>query len=177
MPEGRPAIPAALKRAVMEESGYRCAIPTCKSTAALELAHISPWAKVKEHAFDNLIVLCANDHFRFDRGEIPRKSVEVFKANLGLLKSRYSDAERRMLEVFALDQTVPLDNPAAGFPIPGGTGYTMMYLKLDGLVNIVPNNAISIGGLPPYEVVTLTPKGADVVRRMRSAMLIDADAE
>jgi 5-methylcytosine-specific restriction endonuclease McrA len=41
----------------------------------VEIAHIVPWEKVKEHTFDNLIVLCPTCHTRFDKGEIDRKSM------------------------------------------------------------------------------------------------------
>ena len=160
-----------MKRAVFEEAGYRCAIPTCKGTSALEVAHIVPWSDVREHTFDNLIVLCAVDHTRYDRDEIPRKSMQVFKDNLGLLRGRYSDAERRILEAFANLPGQP--EPDAGFPIPGGTAYTMMYLVKDGLVTVHPNNGISLGGLPPYEIVVLTERGLATVERMRSARLIE----
>ena len=157
----------------MEEAGYRCAIQTCKGTDALEMAHIIPWSEVREHTFENMIVLCAVDHFRYDNNKIPRKSIEAFKANLGLLRSRYSDAERRILEAFALDDRPLTTNNA--WPIPGGTAYTVMYLERDGLITVHPNNGISIGGLPPYELVALTSRGIEVVRRMRNALVIEED--
>jgi len=160
-----------MKRAVSEEAGYRCAIPTCKGTSALEFAHIVPWSTVQEHTFDNLILLCAVDHTRFDRGEIPAKSMRAFKDNLALLRGRYSDSERRILEAFAIQDVPPA--PGFGLPIPGGTSYTMMYLKKDGLVTVHPNTGISIGGLPPWELVVLTEKGRATVERMRNALLIE----
>ena len=177
MPDKRPAVPIQLKRDLMEEAGYRCAIQTCKGTEALEMAHIVPWSQVREHSFENMIVLCAVDHYRYDTGKIPRKSIESFKANLGLLRGRYSDAERRILEAFALNHSAEALNTLLGFPIPGGTGYTMMYLVKDGLVSVTPNKGISIGGLPPYEIVTLTHKGIDVVKRMQNALAIDSASE
>ena len=99
----RSHIPVELKRRVKEEAGYRCAIPSCRGTSALELAHITPYAKVKEHSFSNLILLCAICHSRFDGGEIPRQSMLQYKANLGLLVGRYSHMEIRLLEHFADD--------------------------------------------------------------------------
>ncbi|MFJ5694572.1 HNH endonuclease signature motif containing protein [Arthrobacter sp. NPDC093125] len=93
-------IPAGLARKIKEEAGYRCAIPTCRGTSGLEMAHIVPWAKVKEHSFDNLILLCAVCHIRFDRGEIPAASVRQYKANLGLLSHRYTQMELRLLSAF-----------------------------------------------------------------------------
>jgi hypothetical protein len=71
VPEGRDPIPADLQRALFIEAGYRCAIPTCRVIGPLEIDHIEDWAKVKEHKFVNMIVLCANSHGL--KGEGPRK--------------------------------------------------------------------------------------------------------
>jgi len=56
MADERPAIPRELERAVLLEAGHRCAIPTCRQTP-VEIVHIDPWAKVREHKFENLIAL------------------------------------------------------------------------------------------------------------------------
>lgn len=98
----RPAIPAQLRRDVLVESGHRCAIPTCKQPTT-EIAHIEPWASVKEHAFDNLIALCPNCHTRYDRGEIDRKAMRQYKWNLSVLNGRYGEFEQRVLRTFAKD--------------------------------------------------------------------------
>ncbi|MFJ4585324.1 HNH endonuclease [Streptomyces echinatus] len=97
MAQDRPDIPTALRRAVLVEAGHRCAIPTCRQTP-VELAHITAWAKVKEHTFDNLIALCPTCHTRFDRGEMDRKSMLQYKANLEILNHRYTDIERQLLK-------------------------------------------------------------------------------
>lgn len=90
VPEGRPSIPRPLQRRVLVEAGHRCAIPTCH-TWPVEIAHIVPWAEIREHAFDNLIALCPTCHVRYDRGEIDRLSMLQYKANLTVLNSRYSE--------------------------------------------------------------------------------------
>lgn len=83
------------------EAGHRCAITTCRATTT-EIAHIRPWADEKDHEFENLIALCPNCHTRFDqKKEIDRKSVEMYKQNLGLLNQRYGEFERRTFEVLA----------------------------------------------------------------------------
>ncbi len=99
MPEGRPEIPAELKRSVLVEAGHRCAIPTCRQTP-VELAHITPWAKVKQHTFDNLIALCPTCHTRFGHGDIDHKAMLQYKANLDILNYRYTDLERQLLRAF-----------------------------------------------------------------------------
>ncbi|MGV9559862.1 HNH endonuclease [Streptomyces sp. NPDC003522] len=84
----RPKIPSELRRRVLLEAGHRCAIPTCKSTP-VEIAHITPWAKVRNHEFKNLIALCPTCHARFDdpHGPIDRKAMRQYKANLNPLLS------------------------------------------------------------------------------------------
>ncbi|MEW2510425.1 HNH endonuclease signature motif containing protein [Streptomyces sp. NPDC046870] len=84
----RPAIPRELRRRVLIEAGHRCAIPTCRATP-VEIAHITPWAKVKKHEFKNLIALCPTCHTRFDDPHNPldRKAMRQYKANLNPLFS------------------------------------------------------------------------------------------
>ncbi|MFZ6755450.1 HNH endonuclease [Undibacterium sp. Dicai25W] len=97
----RDSLPAALKRAILVEAGHRCAIPTCRTTTT-EIAHIVPWAEVHEHKFENLIALCPNCHTRFDqKGEIDRKSMRMYKHNLGVLNNRYGETERRLFAALA----------------------------------------------------------------------------
>src|SRR5437588_719861 len=105
----RPPIPADLERAVLIESGHRCAIPTCRQVP-VELAHIIPWSKCKTHSLDNLIALCPTCHTRYDEGVIDRKSMLTYKLNLLLINSsevlegwpkRIEDAQRQTTCVIA----------------------------------------------------------------------------
>lgn len=100
MPDGRPAIPVAIQRAVLIEAGYRCAMPLCQETT-LEFAHIEPWSKVLVHEFVNIIALCPTDHARYDAGKIDKTAMRQIKANLSLLSHRYTELERRVLDQFA----------------------------------------------------------------------------
>jgi hypothetical protein len=103
MPSNRDAIPNELQRQLFVEAGYRCAIPTCRAVAPLHIEHIDEYAVVKEHKFENMIVLCANCHGLKGSGprQLDRKALRQFKANLGLLNHRYGDLERSLLEDFA----------------------------------------------------------------------------
>ena len=65
----RISVPILLERQVKIEAGHRCAIPTCKQYP-VELAHIIPYSKCKEHKFDNLIALCPNHHWELDHGKL-----------------------------------------------------------------------------------------------------------
>lgn len=169
MPAGRPSIPKKIERAVLIEAGHRCAIPTCRSTTT-QIAHIKPWAKVKEHNFDNLIALCANCHIRYDRGEIDRLSMLQYKANVGIVNSRYGDLERRVLDYFAM-------NPKADeVELPGGMQLLLMYLIQDGYLvygETFRSRGTSDGlfdfDIAALQVYRLTEAGRDFVRRWSTA--------
>ncbi len=92
MPSDRPDIPRPLRRDVLIEAGFRCAMPHCRETT-VQIHHIVNWAQVHEHTFDNLIALCANCHARVTSGEIDRTAVKRIKANLSVLNHRYGDLE------------------------------------------------------------------------------------
>lgn len=77
----RPAIPAEIKRAVLVESGHRCAIPRCGETE-LDVHHIVPWETCQKHEYSNLIALCPVCHRRAHKGEIDRKALLQYKAAL-----------------------------------------------------------------------------------------------
>lgn len=128
MPEDRPPIPRPLERELFIEAGYRCAIPTCRTIAPLQIDHIEDWAKVREHKFENMIVLCANCHGRKGdkRGQIDRMALRQFKANLALLNHRYGEFERRILDYFAADPTSDM------VMLPGGMELLVHYLVSDG---------------------------------------------
>lgn len=92
----RPSIATELKRRILVEAGHRCAIPTCRATTT-EIAHIIPWSEVQNHSYENLIALCPNCHTRFDKGEIDKKSMYMYKDNLRYFIEKYSKFELDVL--------------------------------------------------------------------------------
>lgn len=94
----RPKIPAALQRALKEEAGYRCAVPTCRAIGPFDFEHIEPWAKVKRHEEHNIVLLCVSCHARVTRGEIDKNAIKAYKRNLALINGRYSLFELRLIE-------------------------------------------------------------------------------
>jgi len=77
----------------------------------LEFEHIVEWAKVQEHTFENMIVLCANCHRRkkdtSDPKHINRASLTKIKQDLMMLNGRYSDLEKRVIQEFK-DASAPV---------------------------------------------------------------------
>lgn len=189
MAQDRPDIPMPLKRAVLVEAGHRCAIPACRQTP-VELAHITPWSKTKEHTFGNLIALCPTCHTRFDRNEIDHKSMLQYKQNLEVLNGRYTDVERQILKIYArlLGETsrgLSTDAPSvistmrtfisgnstfgfADISIHRGMVWLVTNLVDDGIVEVI-KEVPEWGELPsdkPDGIVVLTPKGLELIERM-----------
>jgi len=165
----RPAIPRPLGREVLMEAGHRCAIPTCHQVP-VEIAHIIPWEQVKKHSFDNLVALCPTCHSRFDRGEIDRKAMEQYKANLSVLNGRYGDLEQRVLRFFAKYPD------AHEIELPGGLDILLMYLLEDGLlVAGKGRGAKAISGVPvlAYRLYHPTDEGRQFIEKWLGAEKLD----
>jgi 5-methylcytosine-specific restriction endonuclease McrA len=94
--DGRPAIPAEIRRRVLVEAGHRCAIPTCRHIE-VDIHHIIPWAQCQAHEYENLIALCPNDHRRADRNEIDRQALRLYKFNLRFAHDKFSQLEMDVL--------------------------------------------------------------------------------
>jgi len=171
MPEGRPAIPAELKRRVLMEAGHRCAIPTCR-TVPVELAHIEPWSEVRGHTFENLIALCPTCHTRYDNDDIDRLSMKGYKANLGLIYGRYGDMELRVLSLLAEEpRRVQFSLPGAGWDVH------LMYLIKDGLIEpVFRNTGVVLVGRMLADVYDVTPAGQEFVRRWVEAQPVSPEA-
>jgi hypothetical protein len=169
MSERRDAIPAELRRQVLVEAGHRCAIPTCRHTANIDIHHIIPWESCKTHDFDNLIALCPNCHRMAHDGAngMDKKALRIHKANLSLLNSRYSEYERRILLMFVRNKSTN----SIWLPISLDSGINLMYLFEDGLIveknkdvhmhsDSGPGKPSTIVGNILYE---LTEKGRDFI--------------
>jgi hypothetical protein len=152
----RPAIPRQLKRDVLVEAGHRCSIPTCRHPT-VQLAHITPWEKVKAHTFENLIALCPTCHVRYDNGGIDRRAMLQYKANLSILNGRYGDLERRVLRYFAFHREQD------SIYLPKGFDILLMYLFDDGF--LVETDQIKYQLSKDRTVYHITSKGREFVEK------------
>ena len=71
----RKAIPEKMKKRIYQQ--FQSACPFCEddNINILEIHHIQPYAKVKKHEDNNLILVCRNCHAKIDNGEISRGEV------------------------------------------------------------------------------------------------------
>lgn len=167
--EKRPSIPAGLKRRVLIEAGHRCGIPTCRFPTT-EIAHIEPWAKVKEHKYENLIVLCPNCHKMADRGEIDRKSLKIYKRILQRLTDRYYRFELNMLDelrekkqiIIAGNMLLLIKNLLDEGLVEGRIGKDVIrepFREITKSATISASDPVRIEGIPINVVVITTDKG------------------
>ena len=166
MTDERTAIPAELKRRVLIEAGHRCAIHTCRHIDT-EIHHIIPWEKRKRHEYENLIALCPNCHTRADKGEIDRKSLRKYKANLRYLTDKYFPWE--------LDILFELFNGKEREEIPF-PGFMLMLIKRiidSGFVELKESDFLSgVNEMklnPDY--IKLTEKGRDFISHLNESDL------
>jgi len=159
----RPSIPIKLKRKLLVEAGHRCSIPTCRAFTT-EIAHIEPWSKVKEHKYENMIVLCPNCHTRFDKGEIDKKSILMYKDNLRFVIEKYSKYEIDIL--FELSK----------LPENKGLPYLTIYYLLiksileEDFVQIVQSQGgVFMSGVKmDTDTLIITQKGRDFIKDFSS---------
>ena len=70
------------KLEVLEESGYRCAVPTCRTVTPLDIHHLVHVSENGGNSADNLLALCPTCHALYHRGTIQRKSLVNYKNQL-----------------------------------------------------------------------------------------------
>ena len=156
-------LPKELERAIKTEAGHRCAIPTCK-LYPVEIAHIEPYSKVKKHDFSNLIALCPTDHTRFDNGDIDKMSMLIYKSNLGIINSRFTELELTLLESLAKQSQLP---------IPGAMEWLFQRLIFEDLIKIVGDSGIMLSDIEHHWFVELTSKGKRVIYRWLDGKPVD----
>lgn len=168
----------------MIDAGWRCSIPTCGTTSALEIDHIEEWSKVREHKYENLIVLCPTHHAMKQAGSRPRElnvtALKIIKQNQIALSGRYGDVERRVLEYFVRDPDT------TEVVLPGDFDILLMHLLDAGLlekefegegsviihVSELHSTPTPETSLVIRQVYRLTAEGKSTIEALRSARSI-----
>jgi hypothetical protein len=78
--KARRSIPTGLRRQLMLEAGWKCAVIRCEHETGLDIHHID--SNPANNDYDNLIVLCAVHHRRTTSGEIDATACRTLKALL-----------------------------------------------------------------------------------------------
>ncbi len=153
-PGGIEGVLRARKRMALAEAGHRCAIPTCRHPTT-EIAHIVPESQSHDDSFKNLIALCPKCRGK----EIDTHTMGMYKHNLEVLNSRYSDFERRMFDQIA-------ETDQRSFIVEPGLEITLLRAVNDGLLKRV--ELAPVGGQrgePAQHRYEVTDEGLAFVHR------------
>jgi predicted restriction endonuclease len=97
---------------VLTESGYRCAVPTCRNILALDMHHIWEVSTGGSNDPSNLIALCPTCHALYHRGTIKADSIYAYKAMLVAIT--------RAFDVEAIDRLLFLESCKKDFLVVSG---------------------------------------------------------
>jgi HNH endonuclease len=144
----------ARKRMALVEAGHRCAIPTCRHPTT-EIAHIVPESQSHDDSFENLIALCPD----CQKKEIDAQSIRMYKRNLEILNSRYSDFERRVFDQIA-------ETDRRSFIVEAGLEVPLLHAVNDGLLKRVELAPVAIQrDEPTHYTYEVTDEGLDFINR------------
>jgi hypothetical protein len=113
-PSERKNLPLKTQVILLTESGYRCAVPSCRSILALDMHHIWEVSAGGGNDPSNLIALCPNCHALYHRGTIKADSIYAYKAMLVAIT--------RAFDVEAIDRLLFLDSCKKDFLVVSGDG-------------------------------------------------------
>lgn len=113
-PRERKKLPLDTRVIVLTESGYRCAVPTCRNILALDMHHIYQVSFGGGDDPSNLIALCPTCHALYHRGTIMQESIYVYKAMLVAIT--------RAFDVEAIDRLLFLESCKKDFLVVSGDG-------------------------------------------------------
>jgi hypothetical protein len=113
-PRERDKLSVTTRVIVLTESGYRCAVPTCRQILALDMHHIWEVSAGGKDDPSNLIALCPTCHALYHRGTIKAESIYVYKSMLVAIT--------RAFDVEAIDRLLFLESCKKDFLVVSGDG-------------------------------------------------------
>jgi hypothetical protein len=113
-PRERENLPLKTRVVVLTESGYRCAVPTCRTILALDMHHIWEVSAGGSDDPSNLIALCPTCHALYHRGTYKQESIYAWKSMLVAIT--------RAFDVEAIDRLLFLESCKKDFLVVSGDG-------------------------------------------------------
>src|SRR6266478_5813800 len=113
-PRERENLPLKTRVIVLMESGYRCAVPTCRIILALDMHHIWEVSAGGGDDPSNLIALCPTCHALYHRGDISSDAIYAYKAMLVAIT--------RAFDVEAIDKLLFLESCVKDYLVVSGDG-------------------------------------------------------
>lgn len=183
----RASIPDRVRRDVLTEAGYRCAVPTCRGILALDLHHVVPVREEGPGEASNLIALCPTCHALHERGTMPREAIETYKTLLVALTGAF---DRPSIDLLLFLASTQPETEGASYTRdvvadPPRVGERHLTVSGDGLVRFA---AVIASGYADYTVlamssarmmtymVRLTQRGMELVNAWKSGRRGDLEA-
>ena len=164
----RQRVPDPVKRDILLEAGYRCAIPRCMAHT-LEIAHIVSYEESGgDNSRENLIALCPNHHTLYDvEKKIDRKAMKIIKNKLGIINGRYNDFEQRVFRYFAKNsETSEIQlSDAVEVDILLMNAVEDGYIRKGDIIEPPTGHYVSEYKLAIYQI---TPEGREFIRKWLS---------
>lgn len=156
-PRERKDLPLKTVTIVLTESGYRCAVPTCRGILALDMHHIWEVAAGGGDEPSNLIALCPTCHALYHRGTISADSIYAYKAMLVAMSGAF--------DLEAVDRLLFLNMCSKDYLVVSG----------DGLLHFARLIAAGLAGVEmkanynwsPTYAVNISPKGSLLIEAWR----------
>ncbi len=159
----RKPIPESVKRQVLIEAGYRCAVPTCRNLLIVDLHHIVDVQDGGGNEPENLLPLCPTCHALYTRGSIPQDAVKAWKVVIVGLNQAFD--RRTIDDLIFLDQVgqSQTDFVCSG---DGVTRFTQLYAA--GLASYKRIHSLRGGLNTDSYTVAITTKGKHLLEGWRS---------
>jgi hypothetical protein len=154
-PRERAKLPLKTQLILLTESGYRCAVPTCRGILALDMHHIWEVSAGGGDDTSNLIVLCPTCHTLYHRGTYRQESIYIWKAMLVAIT--------RAFDVEAIDRLLFLESCKKDFLVVSGDGLLQFARLIAGGLAAVALKANNNWLIITYSV-NISEKGRQLVR-------------
>lgn len=131
MKERKP-IPSEIKQSLLIQCGYKCSVPRCNTTEALEFHHINK--KPNDNRKENIIVFCAVHHHQADTGKISAKACKVIKKTL----PRIEDTSKKWKPIPKIEFNLQILPRILPFPRVGWEAYNDSPYQLKVRIEVHP---------------------------------------
>lgn len=157
-PRERESLSPRTRLLVLTESGYRCAVPTCRGILALDMHHIWEVSAGGGDDPSNLVALCPTCHALYHRGTINQSSIYAYKSMLVAIT--------RAFDVGAIDQLLFLESCETDFLVVSGDGLLHFARLIAAGLASVEQKANNSWQIVTY-AINLTQKGRQLVEAWR----------